>query len=108
MNVEDIKTLLATPAALFVLMIFGSMVSMAKQIKDGRNNGSTIPVSEYLLSIDTFIGLGANVIAFIGLIMTDTLNWTGALAIGYALNSAADLRPGGRSAAIIDSIPDNK
>jgi hypothetical protein len=108
MSLEEIKVILETPVALFVLMIFGSIVSMAKQIKDARNNGATLPVSDYLLSIDTFIGLGANVIAFIGLIMTDTLNWTGALAIGYALNSAADIRSGGRSAAIIDSIPDTK
>lgn len=108
MTAAEIKAILETPAALFILMIFGSLVSMFKQIKDARNNGAKIGVADYVFSIDTFIGLGANVIAFIGLIMTDTLNWTGAMAIGYVLNSAADLRPGGRSAAIVDSIPDSK
>ncbi len=108
MTVEALKAFLATPAALFILMIIGSMISMFKQYQDAVKNGSTITLKDYLLKVETLIMLLTNVVAFGGLIMTDTLNWTGALGIGYAANSLADLSPGGRSAAIIDKVPDSK
>ena len=108
MTAEDLKVLLSTPVALFVLMILGSLISMAKQYRDAKKNGSTITFKEYLFQVETFIMLGANTAAFIGLIMTDTLNWTGAIAIGYMANSASDgVMSGGRSAAIIDKVPDS-
>ncbi len=109
MSAEEIKMLLSEPVALFVLMLFGSLLSMLKQLVDSRTNGSTITTAEYLFKIETLIMLGANVIAFITLIMTDTLNWTGAIGIGYVMNSVADLKPStkttpSRSAEIIEKM----
>lgn len=107
MTPEDLKQLLSTPFALYTLMVIGSLISMLKQLSDARKNGATISSIDYLFTIETLIMLGGNTIAFIGLVMTDTLNWTGAIAIGYMVNSAADLSPNGRSKAIVDSIPDS-
>jgi hypothetical protein len=106
MTVEALKAFLSTPAALFALMLFGSVLSMFKQVRDAHVNGSTVGTAQYLLSIETIITLGGNILAFVALIMTDTLNFMGALGIGYAINSLADLKPGGRSAMIIANIPD--
>jgi hypothetical protein len=106
MTSEELKVLLSTPLALFVLMLFGTAMSMLKQYVDAKLNSSTITFGAYILKVETVLAIGANILAFGALIMTDTLNWTGALGIGYALNSVADLRPGGRSAEIIEKIPD--
>lgn len=107
MTAEDLKILLSTPLALFVLMLFGSLISMMKQYRDAKSNGATISFGSYVMTVETLIMFGANIIAFVALIMTDTLNFTGALGIGYAMNSLADLSPNGRSAAVINSIPDS-
>lgn len=108
MDIEQIKTLLSTPAALFALMVFGSLLSMLMALRDARKNGAKISFVDYFFTIETVITLGTNALAFGGLIMTDSLNWTGALGIGFALNHLSDLNPGGRSAAVVDSIPDSK
>lgn len=107
MTAEALKALLSTPMALFLLMIFGSLISMFISLRDARKNGAMIAVADYVLTIETLIMLGGNIIAFIGLVMTDTLNWTGAIGIGYMLNNASDMRSGGRSAAVVESIPDS-
>jgi hypothetical protein len=105
LDAASIKEFLALPMPLLFLMLFGSALNVLKQLKDARANGSKVTVLEYFLTTETAITIGTNFLAFIGLIMTDTLNWTGALAIGYALNSLSDLKPQGRSAMIIDKIP---
>ncbi len=104
MDATSLKLMLSTPLALFVLMLFGTVIGMLKQYIDAKNNGSEITFGSYFAKIETVVAVGANIIAFVALIMTDTLNWTGALAIGYVINSAADLtRPGsGRSMDIIN------
>ena len=102
----EIKEILSFPISLFILMIFGSVISMALALKDARKNGAMISVSEYFFSLETLITIGTNVIAFFALIMTDSLNFTGAVGIGFALNHLSDMRPGGRTAAVVDSIPD--
>lgn len=107
MTAESLKILLSTPLSLFLLMLFGSFLSMLKQMRDARANGSLVTAGQYLLTSETIITLGTNIIAFIALIMTDTLNFTGALGIGYVINSLADLRPEGRSAMMISSMPDS-
>jgi hypothetical protein len=109
MSAEALKELLSQPVSLFVLMLFGSLLSALKQMVDSRSNGSTITVAQYLFKVETLIMLGANVIAFITLIMTDTLNWTGAIGIGYVMNSLADLKPStkvtpSRSADIVNKM----
>lgn len=104
MDAASLKLMLSTPLALFILMLFGTVIGMLKQYVDARNNGSGITFGSYFAKVETVIAVGANIIAFVALIMTDTLNWTGALAIGYVINSAADLvRPGnGRSMDIVN------
>lgn len=104
MTAEQLKELLSTPSALFALMLFGTALSMLKQYVDAKANGSEITFGSYFAKVETIVAVGANIIAFLGLIMTDTLNWTGALAIGYAINSLSDMsRPGaGRSMDIIN------
>lgn len=106
-TVEELKAILSTPIALLILMLAGSIISMAMQLRDARKNGAKIRALDYYLTIETFITLGTNLLAFGGLIMTDSLNWTGAVGIGFALNHLSDLNPGGRSAAVVDSIPDS-
>jgi len=103
MSAEELKLLISTPLGLFILMILGSIVSMLKQYLDAKANSSTITLGNYLLRIETVVTIALNIFAFAGLIMTDTLNWTNASAIGFAMNSLADLsQPGtGRSAEII-------
>lgn len=107
MTAVEIKAILELPIALFILMIFGTLISMMKQYTDAKSSGSLITFNSYFFKIETIVAVGANILAFIGLIMTDTLNWTGALAIGYVLNSASDMvRPGGgRSMDIINKTP---
>lgn len=104
----DLKDLLSNQIFLFALMLFGTLLSMAKQYVDGRMNAATIDFGAYLLRIETLIAVGANVIAFLGLIDSGQLNFLSAVGVGYALNSLTDLKPGGRSAAIVESIPDSK
>jgi hypothetical protein len=104
MTAEALKALLSQPLSLFILMLFGSIISMFKQLLDARTNNSTITLGNYFFRVETAIMIGANIIAFVALIMTDTLNWTGAIGIGYVMNSIADLKPQGRSAAIINKV----
>lgn len=107
MTAVELKEILSTPLALFVLMLFGTLLSMLKQYVDAKAGGSTISLGSYIGKVETFVAIGANVLAFLALVMTDTLNWTGALAIGWVINSASDLvRPGtGRSMDIINKTP---
>jgi hypothetical protein len=107
MTAEDIKVILNYPGILYVLMVLGSLLSMGMQLRDARKNGATIPIAEYFLRLETVLAIGANTIAFLALIVTDSLNFVGAISIGYALNNLADSKSGGRTAAIVDSIPDS-
>lgn len=100
---DELKSILETPAALFLLMLAASFVGALKQIVLAKQQGSTMSVGKYLAywpeTIATILGNG---IAFAVLILTDQLNFASALGIGYGVNSAVDLmRPSsGRSGAI--------
>lgn len=102
MTAEELKTLLATPAALFFVMLLGSLASMLKQISDARKNGASTSLGSYLAHWPETVGtVITNVLGYLTLVVTDQLNFASALGIGYAANSAADLlRSGGRSAAL--------
>lgn len=101
MTTDQIKAILETPIALFVLMLIASLLSAYKQ-KAGTGMG----IGEYLAYVpETIVMVVTNIIGFTGLIMTDSLNYASALGLGYASNSLADLvRSGGRSASITNSI----
>lgn len=91
MSAEEIKLILQTPAALFVLMLVASLGSAFKQIVENNASspGSTT-FGAYLKHMpETLVMLGGNVIAFVTLLMTDQLNFAAALGIGYSMNSIA-------------------
>jgi hypothetical protein len=104
MTAEELKTLLSTPAALFLVMLLGSLASMLKQVSDAKKNGATTTsLSSYLAHWPETLGtVITNALGFLTLVVTDQLNFASALGIGYAANSAADLlRSGGRSASLV-------
>lgn len=102
MTAEELKMLLSTPAALFFVMLFGSLASMLKQISDAKKNGTDASLGSYLAHWPETAGtIITNALGFLTLVVTDQLNFASALGIGYAANSAADLlRSGGRSASL--------
>lgn len=102
MSAEELKVLLSTPAALFLVMLLGSLASMLKQISDANKNGAVTSLGSYLAHWPETAGtVITNALGFLTLVVTDQLNFASALGIGYAANSAADLlRSGGRSAAL--------
>lgn len=102
MTADELKTLLSTPAALFLVMLLGSLASMLKQLSDARKNGSGASLGSYLAHLPETAGtVITNALGFLTLVVTDQLNFASALGIGYAANSAADLlRTGGRSASL--------
>lgn len=100
---EELKSLLSTPAALFILMLLASLGSALKQIAVAKRAGIKVRCIDYFYEHwpETTIMLGTNVGAFITLIMTDTLNYAAAIGIGYLANDAADaFTKKGRSSAI--------
>ncbi len=100
MNIDQLQTLLQTPLALFIVMLLASLASALKQIKD-----TTLPLSSYLGHWpETVAAVIANVLGFLVLVETNTLNLASALGLGWMSNSAVDLmRAGGRSAAVAGS-----
>lgn len=110
MTADEIKALIETPAGLLVALLFGTVWSIFKQIRDARANGATISFGEYFWRLETLMMFLANVGIFVGLIMTGDLTWQAVVAsigLGHMANDSMDLKPGGRSAAIVDSIPDS-
>lgn len=108
MTADELKIVLSTPAALFVLMLLASFSSSVKQIVSARRAGVTVTCAEYWAHWpETAAALIANVIGFALLILTDQLNFASALGIGYGANSVVDLlRAGGRSNSLI--LPSEK
>lgn len=105
MTPDELKTLLSTPVALFVVMLLGSLASVLKQIGDAKKNGSEVTIGSYLAHLpETASALILNVLGFLTLVVTDQLNFASALGVGFASNSAADLiRTGGRSFTVGNS-----
>ena len=48
MSADELKTLLSTPAALFLVMLLGSLTNMLKQISDAKKNGASTSLGSYL------------------------------------------------------------
>lgn len=92
MTAEELKTLLSTPAALFVLMLLASFGSAWKQMLVARRSGTGASVQSYFIDNwpETLAMIGHNIIAFVMLIFTDTLNPAAAIGLGYIANDAAD------------------
>lgn len=103
MTAEELKLLLSTPAALFVLMVLASFGSAWKQMLVARRSGTGVSVQSYFLDNwpETMAMIGHNVLAFVMLIFTDTLNPAAAIGLGYIANDAADAyTKAGRSLSI--------
>ncbi|HEY0684775.1 MAG TPA: hypothetical protein VGD45_20730 [Steroidobacter sp.] len=92
MSAEELKALLSTPAALFVLMLLASFGSAWKQMLVSRRSGTGVSVASYFLDNwpETLAMIGHNILAFVMLIFTDTLNPAAAIGLGYIANDAAD------------------
>lgn len=99
---DTLRMWLQDPWVLYGFMVLGSIVSMAKQWKVARMDGSEITFGAYASYLQELaIALGANTLAFFLLVDSGMLNYVSAVTIGYALNSVADLNPmGGRSTAL--------
>lgn len=103
MTAAELKELLSTPLALFLMMLLASLGSALKQMWVARKQDVKVTFSSYFLEHwpETIIMLGTNVFAFVSLIMNDSLNWAAAIGIGYLANDAADaFTKTGRSAEI--------
>jgi len=105
-TMEGFKMLLANPLFLFIAMMFAQVFSIARQWWVAKQGGATMGFLE-LLSYwpQLLIGFGGSVVAFIGLVETNTLNFVSATAIGALANTLTDIFANRRSKAVIDSIP---
>jgi len=92
MDTEHLKLIMASPVALFALMLLASVGSALKQLSVARRNGASMSCKEYLLhwpeTSSTLIG---NVLALAVLLHFDVLNVASAIGVGYGVNSLSDL-----------------
>lgn len=102
LTAEELKALLETPVVLAIIMLIGSAVNGLTQLAKARQNGTAVSIGSYLAHWPELLAtLGGNVLAFLTLIATDSLNYASALGIGFMANSVSDLmRAGGRSGAL--------
>jgi len=101
MSSPDLKTWLASPIALFALMLLASFANGMKQISVVKQTGQPMDLATYWSYFpETITALSTNVLAFVLLLLTDQLNFASAIAVGYGANSVADLIPKGRSFAL--------
>lgn len=102
MNAEALRITLQSPPALFVVMLLASLSNGMKQMRGAAHAGTPVTLLEYLQHWpETGAMLIGNMIAFVGLIIYDQLNFASALGIGYGVNSMVDLvRPAGRSQSL--------
>lgn len=111
MTAEELKILLGTPLALFLIMLFASIGSALKQLVVAKREKPELTLVGYFTKNlpETLIMLGHNVFAFGSLVMTDSLNWASAIGIGYMANDAADVwTKQGRSMAIAPPSDSNQ
>lgn len=101
-DTTHLQDMLKNPWILFGFMIFGSVISMAKQWGQAKMDGSAVTVATYLSHVQEILTtLGTNTLAFFLLVDSGNLNYVSAVSIGYALNSISDLNPlGGRSTTL--------
>lgn len=112
MSTEQALNLLATPVALFTIMLLASFGNGLKQLQDAKSDGSqVVSIWGYLAHWpETITTIITNSLAFIMLLGTNQLDTSApmglklaaVIGIGYGLNSLSDLlRPGsGRSASL--------
>ncbi len=103
-----IKQLAFDPVFLFLAMTFGWFFSLFKQWVDMRRQGAVLRFGQYLaIWPELLMGFGTMVLAYLGMMATDTLNLPAVLAFGYLSNDLVDLlRAQGRSGMVVATIPD--
>jgi hypothetical protein len=105
-TIEGFKTLLGNPIFLFLCMGVGQLGSILRQWWVARQAGATMGFGELLTYWPQILsGIGGSVVAFVGLIETNTLNFVSAMAIGALSNTLTDIIASRRSKAVVDSIP---
>lgn len=89
---DELKDILNAPLGLLALMFAASFVSALKTLAIAKANGSGMGVADYLGYLpQTLVVIVGNLIAFAVLVLTDQLNFSSALGIGYGINSVMDL-----------------
>jgi hypothetical protein len=107
MTETALRSILASPASLFGLMLLASIGNGFKQIAVVRQTGQPMKCGVYWSYLpETMAALVLNVVGFWVLVMTDQLNYASAIAVGYGTNSLVDFIPGGRSFAL-KNTPDD-
>lgn len=107
MTADVLRAYLSSPTGLFVLMLLASIANGSKQLVVIRQTSNAMTCLQYWAHIpETLTTVIGNIVAFAVLIMTDQLNFASALAVGYGVNSLADLIPKGRSYQL-KQTPDN-
>lgn len=101
MSTEELKALFSDPLMLFFLMLFGALLSAAKQLIVARKQGASLSVGAYFLKVETVVMIGGVFFGWLGLLFSDTLNIVTATGLGYIANDVADIATKqGRSSAI--------
>jgi hypothetical protein len=107
MTLATTQSFIASPAGLFILMLLASIANGAKQLAVVSQTSVPMTCMQYWSHVpETLAMLAGNTVAFVILLMTSQLNYASAIAVGYGLNSLADLIPRGRSYAL-KSAPDD-
>jgi len=108
-TLAQLQSYLASPAALFLMMLLASFGNGMKQLVVVRQTSTAMTCWQYWTYLpESLTVLVGNILAFAFLIMTDQLNFVSAISVGYNVNSLADLIPKGRSYALkqLPDVPD--
>ncbi len=99
MTEQEIIELLKTPAALFFVMLLGSLGSALNQLAKASREGKEVSFRAYIKYWpETGAMIIGNTFAFITLLIAGQLNFAAAVGIGWVANSVADqIRPQGRT-----------
>ncbi len=92
MTIESLKVLLANPLFLFAAMMLAQFFSIVRQWHVSTTAGATMGFMELMTYWpQLLVGFGMSIVAFIGLVETDTLNFVSATAIGAMSNTVSPL-----------------
>jgi uncharacterized membrane protein len=108
MTIEALKALLDNPMVLFAAMMLTQLASIVGQWYEAKTTGSDMGLMElFTYWPQLLIGFGASLVAFVGLVESDTLNFASAIGIGGMVNKVSDLINTRRARAVVDSIPND-
>jgi hypothetical protein len=99
---DEWKKFFTTVPIEFVAMVLGTLAHGLIQTKNADSNGTPMTFLEYWSYVrELVIALIVNAAAFVGLLMADQLNISGAFTLGIAGNAAASLLTNGRTKDLV-------